>query len=97
MEKLLEKEIERRMARSVKARGGLSYKFVSPNAPGVPDRIVVAPGGAVWFVELKTEAGRVSALQRSHLTKLENRGANVRVLFGARAVEDFISEVFGNG
>lgn len=35
---MLEKEIERRMVQTVKDRGGLCYKFVSPNNPGVPDK-----------------------------------------------------------
>ena len=59
---MTEKEIERRVVKMVRERGGLSYKFVSPNTPGVPDRIVITPTGVVWFVELKTDTGEASKM-----------------------------------
>ena len=40
-----ESEIERRLAVSVKRLGGMAVKFVSPGLDGVPDRIVLLPGG----------------------------------------------------
>ena len=62
---VLEKELEVRLTRAVRARGGLCLKWVSPGASGVPDRIVLLPGGQVVFVELKrARGGRSSALQR---------------------------------
>ena len=51
-----ESTIEARLAREVRKLGGLCYKFTSPGAPGVPDRIIILPGGLVVFVELKTSA-----------------------------------------
>ena len=50
-----ESELEARLVRGVKAAGGVAYKFVSPGSVGVPDRLVVLPGGKVVFVELKAE------------------------------------------
>ena len=44
-----ESEIEARLVRGVKALGGVAYKFVSPGNVGVPDRLVVLPGGRVIF------------------------------------------------
>ncbi|MGO9418036.1 VRR-NUC domain-containing protein [Roseiarcus sp.] len=32
---------------------------------GVPDLVIVAPGGKAFFIEVKTEAGRLSADQRT--------------------------------
>ena len=90
---MLEKEIERRMCGLIKKRGGLTYKFTSPNHPGVPDRIVLTPGGAVWFVELKTVSGRLSAVQEWRKRELEERGANVRVIHGWEAAKTFVEEV----
>ena len=58
-----ESEIEARLVRGVKALGGVAYKFVSPGNVGVPDRVVVLPGGRVIFVELKAEGGRLSPMQ----------------------------------
>ena len=61
---MLEKDVERRLVKGVEALGGEAYKFVSPAHRGVADRLVVLPGGRVWFVEVKTEGGRLSALQK---------------------------------
>jgi len=92
-----EKEIERRMCELVRKRGGLSYKFTSPNAPGVPDRIVITPEGNVWFVELKTEIGRMANIQKWQKSELEKRNANVRVVRGWEEAKMFIEEVFTGG
>lgn len=48
-----EKAIEKKYRESVKKRGGLALKFVSPGFTGVPDRIALFPGGVVEFTELK--------------------------------------------
>ena len=56
-----ESEIEARLVRGVKALGGVAYKFVSPGNVGVPDRVVVLPGGRVIFVELKADAREVKS------------------------------------
>lgn len=90
-----ESVIEAKMGRMVRGHGGLFYKFVSPGNPGVPDRIVVTPHGEVYFVELKTDTGRLAALQKWHRQELEKCGANVRVLYGLDEVQAFVREVFG--
>ncbi len=51
-----ESELERRFCRLVEQAGGKAYKFVSPGNSGVPDRIVVLPGGRIGFVELNIDA-----------------------------------------
>lgn len=45
--------VEKKFAAEVKKRGGLAVKFVSPGFNGVPDRLVLFPGGRMAFVELK--------------------------------------------
>ena len=90
-----ESVIESKMGRMVRGHGGLFYKFVSPGNPGVPDRIVVTPRGEVYFVELKTDVGRLAAVQKWQRQELEKRGAKVRVLYGLAEVQAFVQEVFG--
>lgn len=89
-----ESAIEARLVRMVRDRGGLCYKFVSPGNPGVPDRIVITPGGRTIYVELKTEVGRLSNLQKWQRSELEKRGADIRVLKGLDQVKKFVEEVF---
>lgn len=59
----LEKDIERALGRMVKRRGGMCLKWVCPGWSGVPDRIVLLPGGCIIFVELKRRGGKVSKMQ----------------------------------
>jgi len=94
---MTEKQIERRMCKIIKERGGLTYKFTSSNNPGVPDRIVITPAGVVWFVELKTLRGKLSVIQGQRIHEIAMRNANVTVLYGWDAVEKFIDEVLPYG
>ena len=60
----LEREIEQKLVKTVKARGGYCLKWVCPGWSGVPDRIILLPGARVIFCEVKRpKGGRLSALQ----------------------------------
>lgn len=61
--KKLESAIEDRLRKRVKLLGGLCLKFVSPGQNGVPDRIILLPGGRVVFAELKAPGKRERKLQ----------------------------------
>lgn len=87
---MLEKEIEKRLAKGIKKLGGRTYKFISPGNAGVPDRIVVLPGKKPIFVELKTEKGKLTKLQKSQLKKLIDLGQRVEVLYGIDEVNWFL-------
>lgn len=92
-----EKDIEKILTDGVKGLGGRAYKFISPGNAGVPDRIVVLPGRQPVFVELKTERGAMTALQRVQVGRLEDLGQDVRVLRGAEEVREFLKECRGDG
>ena len=87
-----ESEIERKLGQGIRQLGGLYYKFVSPNLPGVPDRIVILPGGRVIFVELKTEIGRLANIQKWVIDEMLQRDADVRVIKGWPAAKAFLEE-----
>ena len=55
---MLEKDIERKLRQRLEAMGCLCLKFESPGFAGVPDRIVMMPGGELFFVELKAPGQR---------------------------------------
>lgn len=62
---ILEKEIERKLIRTVQSYGGRCLKWTCPGWSGVPDRILLFPGGHVSFVELKRpKGGRITPLQK---------------------------------
>ena len=90
---MTESEIERKLVVGIRQVGGVAYKFVSPGNVGVPDRLICLPEGRVIFIELKTETGRLSAIQKVQIKRLRDLGHDVRVLYGLRQVRDFLREV----
>jgi len=75
-----EKAIEKKYRESVKKRGGLALKFVSPGFTGVPDRIALFPGGQIEFVELKAPGKKPTLRQMAVHDQLRKLGFSVRVV-----------------
>ena len=90
---MLEKRVESILVAGIKKLGGKAYKFTSPGNAGVPDRLVVLPGGKIHFVELKTESGKLSPLQANTCLQLSRLGCEVHVLYGAQEVRDFLHDL----
>lgn len=90
---MTEAYIENWLVSQVKKLGGIADKFVSPGSPGVPDRVVILPGGRVIFVELKTETGKLEPIQEWQHEKYRKCGAEVRVVKGIRGAREFIDEI----
>ena len=88
-----ESELERKFCRLVAQAGGKAYKFVSPGNTGVPDRIVVLPGGRVGFVELKREGGKPGKLQRLRQAELEKLGCYTAVVDSTECAVAAIDEM----
>lgn len=59
--KPLEKSIENVLRQAVEDAGGLCLKWTCPGHRGVPDRMVIFPGGIIAFVELKRPGAKVKA------------------------------------
>ena len=93
-----ESEIEAYLVKCVKNKNGLCMKWTSPGNAGVPDRIVIVPGGDIYFVELKAEGKReeLSPLQRNFINKLKNLNCDARVIASFKEVDEFIEEVMPN-
>ena len=77
VKKYSESYYEQKLTRAVKALGGLCWKFVSPGHSGVPDRIVILPGGAILFVELKAPGKKERLLQQVIQDRMRKLGVAV--------------------
>jgi hypothetical protein len=73
----LEKEIEKKICDYAKSKGCYVRKFVSPNNRSVPDRLIIAPGGAVGFLEVKRGGEKPTKAQEHEMKLLEEICANV--------------------
>ena len=90
-----EKVIEQKLVKAVKAAGGIAPKLVSPGFDGMPDRMVLMPGGRTGFVEVKAPGEKPRPLQTSRHRLLRRLGFRVYVLDNAEQIETILREIGG--
>ena len=90
-----EKYIEQQLVKAVKARGGICPKWISPGFDGMPDRIVLLPGGHIGFAELKAPGQRPRPLQLSRHRLLKSLGFKVYVIDGKAQIPKVLDEIGG--
>ncbi len=90
-----EKEIEMKLVRAVKSMGGVCPKWVSPGFDGVPDRIILLPGGRLAFAELKAPGNKPRPLQAARIGQLRSLGFQVYVIDRPEQIGGVLNEVSG--
>lgn len=83
--------IERHLAAAVRAVGGVAIKLL-PSIAGIPDRMVLLPGGRIRFVELKTKSGRVRPVQKVWFERFSDLGFPVTILRSIEQVDRWVQE-----
>ena len=78
--RMREKEIEQKLVKAVKARGGICPKLVCPAYAGMPDRMALIPGGRIGFVEVKAPGMVPRPLQLARHALLRQLGFQVYAL-----------------
>lgn len=72
----LESQLEKRLVEWCRRNGFLTFKFVSPNNRGVPDRIIIR-NGRILFLELKQQGAKPTPLQMHEMKRLADAGCRV--------------------
>ena len=90
---MLEREIEQRLIREVRKAGGIAPKFTSPGNAGMPDRLIILPGGKVSFVELKRPGQKPRPLQQRQIARLTQLGCTVHVIDHPNQIKELINEI----
>ena len=88
-----ENHIEQKLVKAVKNMGGIAPKFVSSSYDGLPDRLVLLPGGRLAFVELKAPGKRLRPLQEKRKRQLEALGFSVYVIDREEQIGGMLNEI----
>lgn len=88
-----EKETEAKLVKAVRKLGGLAPKFISPGLDGVPDRLILLPGGKIAFIELKAENRKMRPLQVKRKRQLEALGFLVYCIDRPEQIGGILNEI----
>lgn len=88
-----EKYIEQKLVQAVKSMGGIAPKFTSPGFDGMPDRLILLPGGKIAFAELKAPGKKPRALQLARHRLLRRLGFKVYAIDRLEQIESVLDEI----
>lgn len=88
-----EKIIEQHLVKAVKNSGGIAPKLVSPGFDGMPDRLVLLPGGKIRFVEVKAPGKEPRPLQVARHGLLRRLGFKVYILDAPEQIGGILDEI----
>ena len=88
-----EKIIEKKLVKTVKEAGGIAPKLICPGFDGMPDRIVLLPGGRMGFVEVKAPGKVPRPLQEARHRMLQKLGFKVYVLDDTGQIGGILDEI----
>lgn len=88
-----ENRVERRLMKQVEKIGGKAYKWNPTGVIGVPDRMVLLPGGRVIFIELKAPGKKLRKIQEYRAKELRKLGFQVECLDTVERVNELLQNV----
>lgn len=88
-----ESTVEAALSRECRLRGFPCIKL-APTSPGVPDRLIVAPGGAHVFAEVKAPGRHPRAAQVSWHERLTAMGHRVCVVDHPAVARDLVAALY---
>ena len=91
-----EKVIETKLVKKIKATGGLALKLSCPGFDGMPDRLVLLPGGVIAFVELKAPSKKPRPLQLARHKLLRGLGFPVYIIDDEPQIEMLLTKIGGD-
>lgn len=88
-----ESKIEQYLKQQVEKLGGKAFKFTSPGVVGVPDRLVLLPGGRIILVELKAPGKKPRPIQVKVIEKIRSLGFRVEVIDNKEQVLEMLENM----
>jgi Holliday junction resolvase len=80
---MTEQQIQSKRIKELEAEGYYVIKLIKTNKNGIPDILAIPPNTNVLFNEVKTQVGKVSALQQYRIDELNKFGFNAYVFRGS--------------
>lgn len=93
MEKASEKYLEKKLREKVNMAGGLCPKVTCLWFTGMPDRIILLPGGRIYFCELKSTGKKPAPRQVIVHKFLRDLGFTVYVIADSQQLERMLTEI----
>ena len=87
---MTEKQIEQKLCKILKSKGGIAIKLNSLPMMGLPDRLVLLPEGKVMFVELKALGKKMRPIQVKKKIQLEELGFLVYCIDDVKQIEKIL-------
>ena len=91
--RMREKTIEQKLKTAVEDVGGMALKLTCPGFDGMPDRMLLMPGGMIAFVEVKAPGKVPRPLQIRRKTQLEQLGFRVYCLDDVNMIGGILDEI----
>ena len=89
MRKTRENNVEAFLRKKLSKMNVNCYKIIPDNCTGLPDRLVTLPNGRCIWVELKTDGGALSEIQKYRHRELREQGQEVAVVWSKEEADKF--------
>jgi len=88
-----ESSVEAALVAAARKRGWMAPKWTSPGTLGVPDRIILADRGRVFFVEVKRPGGKPRPSQTAWHNKAKQLGHTIWIYDGTTPPDAFLNQL----
>ena len=88
-----EKLLEKKLKLLIKTAGGMCLKFIPTYFIGAPDRLILMPGGKVYWVELKSTGKKPSKIQKAVHEELRKLGFKVYIVDDEMSLGRCLAEI----
>jgi hypothetical protein len=90
-----ESDIERIICTYAESKGFVQFKLGAMYNAGIPDRLFLFKGNA-FFIEFKTQSGKVSKLQQNIINSIINNNISVYIVnsvdMGKQLIDNYFNE-----
>lgn len=90
---MFESSIEKKLREGITKRGGLCLKLSAQFFEGMPDRLIMLPGGRIDLIETKRPySGRLSPRQKYVHRLMLDLGIKVKIINSPEKVKKYLEE-----